>query len=223
MINKRFLGGAALVVAFIMTLTGCAKTESNSDKQESNTATVEVKDIHGTVKVPVNPKNVVALDNRTFETLADWKIKLAAAPKGLLTEESPYMKDDSVKDIGDHKEPKLEVIASVNPDVVIVGQRFGSYYEDIKKLVPNAAVVDLSFDVSGEKGAPGESLLNGLKDSTTVIGQIFNKNDEAKKLIADFDKSIKNVKDSYNGKDTIMSVVVSGGEIGYSAPGKGRV
>ncbi len=36
--------------------------------------TVEITDAHGKVTVPVNPKNVVALDNRTFETLADWEL-----------------------------------------------------------------------------------------------------------------------------------------------------
>ncbi len=42
---------------------------------------LEITDAHGTVKVPVNPKNVVALDNRTFETLSDWGINSAAAQR----------------------------------------------------------------------------------------------------------------------------------------------
>src|SRR5690606_3009808 len=42
-------------------------------------------------------------------------------------------------------------------------------------------------------------------------------------LVAEFDKSIENVKSAYNGTDTVMSVVVSGGNIGFSAPHSGRV
>ena len=37
---------------------------------------VEITDVHGPVLVPKNPKNVVSLDNRTFETLSDWGIEL---------------------------------------------------------------------------------------------------------------------------------------------------
>ena len=70
---------------------------------------------------------------------------------------------------------------------------------------------------------PGENLVNGLKDSTITLGKIFDKNEEAEKLVADFDKAIENAKSAYNGTDTVMSVIVSGGNIGFSAPHSGRV
>lgn len=214
------------VVAFALTAcsTGEPSNAGNEQPAEPEEAlTVEITDVHGTVTVPVNPKNVVALDNRTFETLSDWGIELAAVPKGVMPADSAYVNDESVQDIGNHREPNLELIAAVDPELVIIGQRFASYYEDIKTLVPNAAVIDLNFDVSEEADAPGESLVNGLKNSTIALGQIFDKNEEAEKLVADFDKAIEDAKSAYNGTDTVMSVVVSGGNIGFSAPGSGRV
>lgn len=219
------------IAVFALMLTGCGNSGSSnstaapeSSQQASESATtVEVTDIYGTVTVPVNPKNVVALDNRTFETLADWGIKLAAVPKGVMPADSPYVSDSSVQDIGSHNEPNLEIIAAVNPELVIVGQRFASYYEEIKALVPNAAVINLNFDVSEKAGAPGDNLVNGLKDATTALGKIFDKNKEAEQLIADFEKAIGAAKSAYNGTDKIISVVVSGGEIGFSAPRSGRV
>lgn len=220
-----------IMAMFVLVLAACsnssnesAKTEpKEKEKETAEVTTVEITDAHGTVTVPVNPKNVVALDNRTFETLANWDIELAAVPKGVMPADSPYVADEKVQDIGNHGEPKLEIIAAVNPELVIVGQRFSSYYEDIKKLVPNATVIDLSFDVSEEAGAPGENLVNGLKGATITLGQIFDKNEEAKKLTADFDQAIENTKSAYNGKDKIMSIIVSGGDIGFSAPHSGRV
>jgi len=185
--------------------------------------TVEITDIYGTVTVPINPQNVVALDNRTFETLSDWGIELAAAPKPVMPADSPYVADESVQDIGNHREPNLEIIAAVEPELVIVGQRFASFYEDIKALVPNAAVINLNFDVSENADAPGDNLVNGLKNSTIVLGQIFDKNGEAAALVGAFDQAIADAKAAYNGTDTVMSVVVSGGNIGFSAPRSGRV
>ncbi|MFV0529642.1 MAG: siderophore ABC transporter substrate-binding protein [Lachnospiraceae bacterium] len=229
---------AILVALFAMVLSACTRTGTDTSTDSATTeaageeeqtatpeeaATVEITDLYGTVTVPVNPQNVVSLDNRTFETLQDWGIELAAVPKGVMPADLSYVSDESVQDIGDHREPNLEIIAAVDPELVIIGQRFASYYEEIKKLVPNAVVIDLDFDVSEEAATPGENLVNGFKNSTLALGQIFDKNDEAEQLVAEFDQSIEDAQAAYNGTDTIMSVVVSGGEIGFAAPGSGRV
>ncbi|NLO85940.1 MAG: ABC transporter substrate-binding protein [Clostridiales bacterium] len=186
-------------------------------------ATVVITDVNGEVTVPVNPERVISLDNRTYETLSDWGIKLVAAPKGVMPAASPYVADESVLDIGNHREPNLEIIAAADPQLVIIGQRFAGHADAIRELVPNAVVIDLNFDVSEEAEAPGENLVNGLKNSTLALGMIFDKNEEAAKLIADFDQAIADVSAAYNGTDTVMSLVVSGGNIGFSAPRSGRV
>lgn len=232
--KSKILKLTVITATLAMMFTACAKpsdkiteSENNAQVTESNKTnertTVQITDIYGTVTVPVNPKNVVALDNRTFETLADWGIELAAVPKPIMPAELPYVSDESVQDVGSHSEPNLEVIAAVNPELVIVGQRFAKYYEEIKKLVPNAVVINLNFDVSETSEKPGEDLVNGLKNSTLALGKIFDKDEEAEKLVTDFDKAIEEAKAAYNGIDKIMSVIVSGGNIGYSAPKSGRV
>lgn len=226
------LKATVLVATFAIVLTACGN--SNNDTTEpaeevveevvEETATeVEITDAYGTVTVPINPEVVVALDNRTYETLDAWGIELAAVPKPVVAEGISYKTDDNVQDIGSHREPNLEIIAAVNPDLVIVGQRFAGYYEDIKALVPDAVVIDINIDVSEETDTAGENLVNGFKDYTTVLGQIFDKNEEAAQLVADFDAAIDNAKAAYNGTDTIMTIIVSGGEVRFAAPSSGRV
>lgn len=235
--KNNVLKSTAIMAAAVLMMTACSSPSSTTTGTTEATETaettaavtskedlaVEINDIHGPVTVPVNPQKVISLDNRTYETLSNWGIELVAAPKGVMPADSPYVTDESVLDIGNHREPNLEIIAAADPDLVIIGQRFASYYEEIKKLVPNAAVIDLNFDVSEEADKPGENLVNGLKDSTVALGKIFDKNKEAEQLTADFDQAIEAVKSAYNGTDTIMSVVVSGGNIGFSAPHSGRV
>lgn len=241
---KRSLSTKLIMMAalLVLVLAACSNSNKEADQasQPANTnasannaasggeeaakpTTVEITDAHGTVTVPVNPKNVVALDSRTFETLASWDVKLAAVPKDVMPADSPYVKDESVQNVGNHREPNLELIAAAEPELVIIGQRFGGFYEDVKKLVPNAAVIDLNFDVSEKAAAPGENLINGFKDSTINLGKIFDKNEEAEQLVAAFDQAIEDAKSAYNGTDKVMSVVVSGGNIGFSAPHSGRV
>ena len=231
--KNKFFKLAILVAAFVLMLTACTNSGNKTDApgpetngqsgEPAEALTVEITDMHGTVTVPVNPKNVVSLDSRTFETLSDWGIELAAVPKGVMPEGISYVADESVQDIGNHREPNLEIIAALDPELVIVGQRFAGFYEEIKALVPNAAVIDLNFDVSENADTPGDNLVNGLKNSTIALGKIFDKNEEAAQLIAEFDQAIEDAKSAYNGTDTVMSIVVSGGDIGFSAPRSGRV
>lgn len=225
-----------VMMIFVLLLAACGSSNdatsepeaiepkvSGQTEESTEPATVEITDAHGTVTVPVNPKNVVALDNRTFETLAAWGIELAAVPKPIMLKDSPYVTDEKVQDIGDHREPNLEILAAADPELVIIGQRFAGYYEDIKKLVPNAVVIDLDIDVSEEVGTPGENLINGFKQTTLSLGEIFDKNEEAEQLVAELDQAIEKAKSAYNGTDNVMSVIVSGGNIGFSAPYYGRV
>ena len=214
----------SLSIIMLFSLTACNSNDTESNETpDTDVLTVEITDVHGTVTVPVNPERVISLDNRTFDTLAEWGVELVAVPKGVMPADSPYVLDESVLDIGNHREPNLEIIAAANPDLVIIGQRFASYYEEIKALVPNAVVIDLNFDVSEEADSQADNFVNGFTDTTTALGMIFDKNEEAAQLVADFNQSIENVRTAYNGTDTVMSVIVSGGNIGYSAPGAGRV
>lgn len=200
-----------------------ANESSNNEVTQTSQSMVEIQDIHGPQLVPFQPKRVVALDNRTFETLSDWGIPLVAAPKDVMPADSPYVSDERVINIGNHREPNLEQLAAANPDLVIVGQRFAAYYEEIKALVPQAVVIDFSWDVSGDTLSAGDSLIECFKLSTTNLGLIFDQEQAATELIDQLDQSLAAAKAAYNKKDTLLSVVVSAGEIGFAAPHSGRV
>lgn len=204
-INILFIGLMALTFLSVQVKTGFASQ------------TVTIQDFRGDVEVPIQPERVISLDNRTFETLANWNIPLLAVPKEVMPADSPYVKDNTVENIGNHREPQLELIAALNPDLVIIGQRFASYYDEIKQLVPHASVIDLSWP------AEGEQLFDDMKKSTTILGQIFQQEDEAHELIDNFDHHLAEAKEAYSSNETVLAVIVSGKGIGYSAPGNGRV
>lgn len=215
----------ALVLGLVLILaSACGGSPKEEEKAPvSQGDLVTITDAHGKVEVPKNPKVIVALDNRIFDTLVDWGIEVAAVPKPVMPADNAYVLDENVLDIGNHREPNLEIIAAVDPDLVIVGQRFASFYDDIKALVPEAAVIDLDIDVSEKSEDQSGNLVKGLENSTLALGQIFDKEEEAKALVADFEEAIVHVKGHYNPEETVMTVVVSGGEIGFAAPGSGRV
>lgn len=211
------IGLGALVGALAITLTACSTSASVETAPESSSspASVQVEDNNGTQTIATPPKSVVATDNRTFETLDSWGIELSAAAVSLMPSTISYTTDESIIDLGSHREPNLEAVVAVEPDLIINGQRFAQYHDDFVKLAPNAVVLELD-------PREGESLDAELKRQTTVLGEIFGKQVEAKQLTDDFDEAIERVKAAYNADDSVMAVITSGGQIGYAAPSVGR-
>ena len=212
MLKKHFLILATSTA--ILALTACGGQTSASEAP-SNATSVTVEDNNGPHTLNMPLKSVVATDNRTFETLSDWDIKLSAGAVALMPKTSAYKQDSSIVDLGNHREPNLEAVVAVDPDLIVNGQRFAQFHDDFAKLAPNATVLELD-------PRDGQPFDTELKRQITVLGEVFSKQTEAKKLNEDFDAAVARVKKSYNKDETVMGVITSGGNINYSAPGNGR-
>ncbi|PRB70271.1 ABC transporter substrate-binding protein [Arthrobacter sp. MYb213] len=210
------LRAAALLGVAALTLTACgSNTAAPAESAPASSSSVTFTDNNGEHTINTPAKSVVATDNRTFETLEAWDIKLSAGAVALMPDTISYAKDDKVVDLGSHREPNLEAIVEVAPDLIINGQRFTQHADKISKLAPEATIVNLD-------PREGEPFDKELKRQTTVLGEIFGKQAEAKALTDDFDKSVARAKAAYNKDDKVMGLITSGGEINYSAPGSGR-
>ncbi|MEJ4099735.1 ABC transporter substrate-binding protein [Corynebacterium mastitidis] len=206
----------SLVLSAGLVLASCSTAQDQETASSAGVSTVAVEDNYGTKEVSVPVSKVAATDNRSFEILDTWGVDLVAAPKLLIPfTVSDYVEDDSIVDLGTHREPNLEALAAAQPDVVINGQRFSQYYEDIVSLNPQAAVVEL-------EPREGKPLANELKRHALGLGEIFGKESEAQRIVEDFDKAVARAKAAYDGTSTVMAVNVTGGAINYIAPGEGR-
>lgn len=199
------------------TTTSAAATSEAATSATTDGSTVKVTDNYGEKEVPANPQRVVALDNRTFELLDSWGVKPVAAARDLVPNTIPGIADDeSIVNIGNHKEPNLEAIVAADPDVIVSGQRFRKYDEEIEKLVPNATLVEF-------EPRDGEPFDRELIRQTLALGDIFGKQAEAEQTVKEFTEAVERARTAYNPDQTVMAVNVSGGEIGYVAPGVGRM
>ncbi|WP_260425011.1 siderophore ABC transporter substrate-binding protein [Arachnia propionica] len=195
--------------------SSAAMTPAESSAME-NTGEITVTDSRGNqVTVPADHDSVIVTDNRLFEPLSDWGVTLSAAPKAIMAKDNPYVADDSIVDLGNHREPNLELAVAADPDIILNGQRFADQYDQFKQLTPNAALIDSDIDT---KKPLGEE----LKRQITLAGQVFGKKAEADKLIADYDKAVERVKAAYKSDQKVMAVITSGGKVNYAAPGSGR-
>ncbi|RLV56667.1 iron ABC transporter substrate-binding protein [Aeromicrobium phragmitis] len=209
------LGAGAL--ALVLAACGGGASGGDEDASAASTETVTIEDNHGSVEVPVNPERVVALDNHVFETLSEWDVPLVAAPKAIMGKGlwPEYTEDDEILDVGSHREPNLESIVAAEPDLIIGGYRFSDSYDEIKAQNPDAVVIEI-------EPRQGEDHASELKRQVEILGEIFGREDDAEEIIAEYDDAVSAAKEAYNGEDTVVGLITSGGEISYSAPVTGR-
>lgn len=211
----------ALLAAGSLALAGCSSTESDNNASSSvevteTAQTITIEDNHGTVEISKPVEKVIATDNRTFELLDDWGVNVVAAPLTLVPSTVPNLKEnDDIVDLGSHREPNLEATVAADADLIIVGQRFSQYYDDLAELNPDTPIIEL-------EPRDGESLSDELIRQVETLGAIFDKEDEASALVDNYNDALERARAAYNGEDTVMAVNTSGGEIGYIAPGEGR-
>ena len=217
--TRRSFGAVSVVGALGLALTACGSGtgagDGGSDAGGAAGESLEVEDNNGTQSVQTPPASVVATDNRTFETLADWGVTLTAAARALMPSTNPLKDDESIIDLGNHREPDLEAVVAAEPTLIINGQRFSQYHDDFVKYAPEATILELD-------PRDDQPFADELKRQVSVLGELFGKQTEAETLGTDLDAAIERVTAAYDGSSTVMAVNTSGGEIGYIAPGQGR-
>lgn len=221
-LSKTVVGAASVLVGALL-LTGCGAGAAETNDPTSSAATsadapstVSIESNLGTVEVPVNPVRVVALDNTSFETLRDWGITPVAVPKGLLpgTGFEDWIDDESILDIGTHREPNLELVSEADPDLIIGGYRFASVQEDLESIAQ-------TIDIAGSEEA-ADGYIASLKTQTTSLGEIFQKQDEAAALNAALDTASDEAAAATDG-ETVFLAIVNGGKIDNAAERIGRI
>ena len=130
-----------LLALVAVTLAGCGsnqKTASSSETTSSSSATsITVKDSDGAeVKVPTNPEKVVVFDNGSLDTMD--ALGVGDAVIGAPTENLPaYLATYSdVENAGGIKEPDLEKINQLQPDLIIISGRQSDFKEDLSAIAP---------------------------------------------------------------------------------------
>ena len=214
---------AALIAVGALGLNACGSADAeNADAENGNGDTVEVTDMAGdTHAVPQEPTSVVATDNRIFRTLAEWDIELSAAPVDLMADDleatQKYTQSEDILNIGNHREPDVEMVTAAQPDLVLNGQRFTQHAEDIAGAIDDGVPI-VDTNVETETGEIDQE----FRDQITLLGEVFGNQDEAEELIGDFDEALERAQEAYDSDVTVTGLVTSGGDINYAAPTTGR-
>ena len=208
--------------AALFTLAACGAQGGTVDTADSTTAsaeeteaTVTIEDARGSIEVPKNPENVAVLDFGHLDTLIALGKQEAVA--GTATENMPaYLADkaDQFENVGTLKEPNMEALATMAPELIIISNRLADFAEQLEEIAP---VVVLSVDYTDYWGS--------VQKNITTLGTIFDEEEAAEDAITTLDEEIEAVKTTTAGisektltlllNDGSMSAFSTGSRFGF--------
>ncbi|WP_367300989.1 siderophore ABC transporter substrate-binding protein [Leuconostoc carnosum] len=179
---------ALLLVALIFAFSPKKEAKNETSKAAQTTKAlpkkIEVTDSTGKkMSVPTRPSHVVVFDNGSLDTIAalgESKSVVGAATKNLPSYLSQFKKIESA---GGLKEPDLEKINALQPDIIIISGRQESFKDDLEKIAP---VLYLATD--------NTKVWESTKSNIMTIASIYGKKDQATKKINQLDKNITRLK-----------------------------
>ncbi|AUS07899.1 ABC transporter substrate-binding protein [Laceyella sacchari] len=180
-LKQRLIRSLLIVSAMMIALVGCSSSPAPNSEKTGQTHTI--KHAMGTTKVPTEPKRVVVLTNEGLEALLALGVKPVGAVESFT--EKPFYKHllpetKGVKTVGTEHEPNLETIASLKPDLIIGNKmRQEKVYNQLNAIAPTVFAEELRGD---------------WKINFNLYAQAVNKVEEGKKVLADYDKKVQEVK-----------------------------
>ncbi|MPM44247.1 putative ABC transporter solute-binding protein YclQ [bioreactor metagenome] len=176
------------------------KKEKNTESDSKATTTVSVTDANGEkVELNKNPKRIVVFDYGMADILKNLDVDIVGLPKsGTLPEILSVYADDKYANVGDLKEPDFEAVEALNPDLIIIGGRQAEQIDSFTEIAPT---VYLEVD--------GENYMDSFSTVVTDLGNLFDKQDEAKKALNEIEKKVADLNKVVSEKGISGSVVMA--------------
>ncbi len=206
--NKKIAGivaaAAVILVGGMYFLTG----GKGADNKNNASAVKEITHKLGTTEIEGTPKKVVVLDYGTLDALDALDVEVTGLPKsGKLPSYLNKFKDDSYGNTGTVKEPDLEAIHALEPDVIFMAGRMEDYYDELSEIAPTIYIE-----------SDGANYIESFSESMDIYGKVFNKEDKAEELVKEVTEKAEEVKAKTSGMNASV-VMVNGRSI--SAFGNG--
>lgn len=179
-----------------------SSTVTSTESEEAGTINYE------DVTFETMPEKIVVFDYGFLDTLNTLGVEGVvglAKDSSLPAHLSEYASDEYAS-VGSLKEPLLEDIAELSPDVIFISGRQAPFYEQLSEIAPVVFV-----------GTSQDDYWNTFLKSVDVAATMFDKEDEAAEHIAKIESAIEEVKTLAGNYDNVLVTMYNEGKLsGFS-------
>lgn len=178
---------------------------AEADKTETVTLTTRNgagEDVE--VEFPADPQRLAVMDIGALDILDNigYGDRIVGVSKGSSIDYiQDYLTDDSLLNLGNVKEPDMEALVESEPDVIFIGGRMSSVYDELAEIAP---VYIVYTDM--EKGVVESTVMNAKN-----IASLFDAEDKVDGLVEDYNARIETLQAAAEGKSAIVGMVNAGG------------
>lgn len=172
-------------------------------------ADVVVKHAAGETSIPDQPKKVVVFDLASLDNLSRLGVdNIVGVPEGVKPKYLESYNDAKYTKVGTLFEPNYETVASLKPDLIIIAGRSAPKFNDLAKIAPT---IDLTVS--------NNHYLADVDRNVKILGNIFNKQEQAKAEIDKLNNKLEETRKLTKGKGTGLLILTTGGKMSAFGPG----
>lgn len=169
---------------------------SNTSNEHENKVVVEHS--LGVTEVPKNPKRVIVFDYGILDMLDTLGANVIGLPKDLVPAHLNKYEADEYVNVGSLKEPNVEKIYELKPDLIIIAGRQRSFYDQLTKVAPTVFVETSSTDYMG-----------GLEKNVEILTTIFDNSQVLKDGLNEIKGRVENVRNTISSKNLKAMILLS--------------
>lgn len=197
--NKKVL--AMVAAAAVVVAGGAYLLKGNKVESSYSEGAIEVTHKLGSTVLDEAPKNVVVLDFGALDLLNEMDINIVGLPKsGTLPEYLEEFSADQYVNVGSVKEPDLEAINELNPDLIVMAGRMADYYDEFSEIAPTVYVE-----------SDGADYINSFNKTAMMFGEIFDKEEKATEMIKEVVERVEAANAEIAKKDKNASIIMVNG------------
>lgn len=213
---KKLASWSMMLMLLLLVLTACGngeKTASNAEENKEEQAAEEVneteqeeqvaetrkvKHLYGEAEVPMNPEKIVLLSHVSWEGSL---VSVGVKPHAVMAYDNefpPHLTEElaGVTALPYADEINTEEIVKLNPDLLIISDRYKPLYDALAEAIPTVVV-----EVGGD-----------WKEDHLKVAEAAGKLEEGKKVIEDLEKEAEDIGNRIRekvGEETFMAVGIN--------------
>ncbi|MDN3648187.1 siderophore ABC transporter substrate-binding protein [Reinekea marina] len=165
-------------------------------------------DAQGKFEMDKTPEKIVTFGLAPLDTFDTLGVKVIGVTKPHTIGYLSKFKDDQYANVGSFFEPDVEMTASLEPDVIVLGPRTAAFKEQFSEFAP-------TFDSS----VWGENYLQQFYSMTESLAKMVDKEAEAKVKLDAIKAKVRDIQQAAPNAGKALFVLTSGGKISAFGPG----
>ncbi|MDY3286018.1 MAG: ABC transporter substrate-binding protein [Eubacteriales bacterium] len=207
-----------LAAALALALTACSGASPNTQTSQSETTAAPAENEPSVITLatyngagekveadfPYNPRRVAVMDLAALDILDNIGCgdRIVGVSKGSSIDYlQDYVTNDALFNLGTIKEADMEALMECEPEVIIIGGRLSSVYDELAKIAP---VFYLKTDTA-------LGLVESTYSNAKELAAMFGAEAQVDALLSEYDSRMEALQAAAEGKTAIIGMVNAGG------------